>query len=369
MERMSDATIRPTEKPWRFFWRAEEAWQAMLEDCTHARRSIDFEQYIIRNDELGKTFLSLFSRKVKENVTVRLLCDTVGSWELYISSLVRRVKQAGVRLHFFNPVNWHNAFTQVVKTPRNHSKTLVIDNTIAYTGGVCLDERMRHWRDTHIRLTGHIAAEVQEGFEYIWNHQRLGARYHRPPAPACPPGRAFTYVTANPLLFGNPIYRQLKQVINQTERSLYLTSPFFIPSRSLLRLIRKAARRGVDVRLLVSEVSDVRIADFVSQSYYGTLLKSGVRIFLYTETVMHAKTVVADDCWATVGSMNLDHLSLFHNHEANVIIGEREAIAELKQRFFDDLALSTELTLDAWRNRPWWQKLLGRAGRLFKHLM
>lgn len=366
---MTDTRLTPAEKTWQFFWRAEDAWHAMFEDCEKAAKSIDFEQYILRNDNLGRTFLSLFARKVKENVAVRLMCDTVGSWTLYISDIVSRLRDHGVNLHFFNPLNWRNAYSQIVRAPRNHSKTMVIDRRIAYTGGVCFDHRMSKWRDTHIRLTGDVTTQVQRSFNHVWNHQKNGDRYRRPPSPCCPPERDFTYVTANPSLFGNPIYRQLKQVINQAEEYLYFTSPFFIPSRSLSRLMRKAAERGVDVRLLVSEVSDVRVADFVSQSYYGKLLRSGVKVYLYTETVLHAKTVVSDDHWATVGSMNLDHLSLFHNHEANVIIGEKNAIAELRDRFIDDLKASRELTYEAWRNRPLLHKMLGRAGRFFKHLM
>lgn len=334
----------------------------MHQDCAQACCSIDFEQYILRNDALGRHFLQLFTDKAKQRIRVRLICDMLGSLGLYFSRRIAALKAHGVHVRFFNPIYLNPIYWHIL--PRNHAKTMVIDGQVAYTGGVCFDERMRGWRDTHIRITGDTVEEIQQSFEIIWRHQTRRPSNETPRAE-----RPFSYLTSNPRLPSNPIYRQLLRQIEQARHYVFLTTPYFVPSRKLLRRVCAAAGRGIDVRLLVSAASDVPFADLVSQSYFGRLLKAGVRIFLYEPSVMHAKSAVVDGRWATVGSMNLDHLSIFSNFESNLEIRNPRAIRDLHDRFIEDLQASREVTEADWQRRSYWKILAGRLGRIARIIL
>lgn len=353
---------------WRFFKTPLETWQAMYEDCQGARYSIEFEQYIFERDELGERFMELFIRKAREGVRVFLLLDKFGSLSTYFSPRVRELRRSGGRVYFFNPIGWWHLLRPWKWFPRTHAKTMLIDSRIVYSGGVCFDAAMKHWRDTHIRITGPVAQEVRRAFDHLWQ------RFHGGPSPAvgeAPPviAHGFRFATSAATTRRNAIYRQMAERIRHARYSITITSPFFIPSRRLLALLSHAARRGVEVMVLVSEVSDVRLADFVTQSYFGRLLKSGIRVFLYRGTVLHGKVVVVDEEWATMGSMNMDYLSLFRNRETNLIITESAAVAELAQHFREDLRQSVEVTPAAWQKWPWHARIIGHAGRWLRSFL
>lgn len=334
----------------------------MYRDCQGAGKSIEFEQYILEDDAVGQRFLKLFIDKAKAGVKVFLICDTFGSWLLSRSPLVRQLRRHGGYVHFYNfrkdawalmPWRWF---------PRTHTKTLLIDSAIAYTGGVCLDERMHHWRDTHVRVTGPVIAQIRRAFDEI-EHRILRKKWKH--ASFLPKDRRFLYFQ-NLSRRRRDVYREMARAIRGAEHYIYISSAYFIPGRRILALLKRAHARGVDVRVLVPERSDIRLADWVRLSHTPHFLDAGLRIFHYRETVMHSKTAIIDDRWATVGSTNFDLLSFFYNREANVVTTDREAIAELKRQFISDLQCSTELTWENWQQVPWWKKAAGHAGRVFE---
>ncbi len=347
---------------WRFFYRPNETWDAMYRDCQAARTSIEFEQYIMENDAVGRRFMELFIAKAKEGLKIFLICDTFGSAMLVRSSLVKQLRRHGGRLHFYNAINVWTIVMPWRWFPRTHTKTLLIDSSIAYTGGVCMAERMRHWRDTHMRVTGPVVEQIRQAFDDIENRilrkkakrMRL-RRNHR-----------FLYFINRPKQKHCGVYNELVRAVSEAKQYIYITSAFFVLNRRFLALLRQAQARGVDIKILVPEYSDVWPADWICLSYTPRFLKAGLRIFHYQETVLHSKTAIIDDSWATVGSTNFDVISFFYNREANIVITEKEAIADLKQQFFADLHCSTELTWEGWRNVPLWKKLAGRAARMLK---
>lgn len=348
---------------WRFFHRPHETWEAMYYDCREARESIEFEQYILENDAVGRRFMELFIEKAKEGLKIFLICDTFGSALLYRSSLVKRLRRHGGRLHFYNAISTWMIIMPWRWFPRTHTKTLLIDSSIAYTGGVCMAERMRHWRDTHVRVTGPVIAQIRQAFDDIEN--RI-LRKKSKGISHVPKDSHFLYYLNLPKQKRHAIYKEMSKAVADARQYIYITSAFFIPDHHFLDLLKQAHARGVDVKVLVPEHSDVFLADWVCLSYTPRFLDAGLRIFHYRETVLHSKTAIIDDKWGTVGSTNFDVISFFHNREANIVITDKEALADLKQQFFTDLHCSTELTWEGWGHVPLWKKSAGYAARILK---
>ena len=153
---------------WKFYIRSADAWEAMLADCAAARESIDIEQYIFNDDAIGRQFFEILKKKIGEGVSIRILCDAVGSFDFLNSERERSLIAAGIAIKFFNPIQpWRigNVFSWFL---RDHRKILLIDKTIVHTGGTAIDSRMEDWRDTNVRMTGNIVAEAQKSFDQMW---------------------------------------------------------------------------------------------------------------------------------------------------------------------------------------------------------
>ncbi|MDD3029911.1 MAG: phospholipase D-like domain-containing protein [Alphaproteobacteria bacterium] len=329
---------------WHFYLTPHEAWEAMYKDCEQAANSIDIEQYILENDAVGQRFVELLIEKAASGVKIFVICDRFGSATFYHSPLIKKLRHHGGRFYFYNIITHWDFFRPWRWFPRTHIKALLVDSRIAYTGGVCFAERMRNWRDTQIRITGPVVAQIRDAFD----RAELIIRHKRSPRLLKKPDREdeFIYLQSNPIVSWPLIYTELVRAIGGAKRYVYITTPFFAPNRRFRRLLISAPAKGVTVMLLVPEHSDVRLADWVFLSYAGKFLDAGVRIFRYQKSVIHSKTVVIDDAWATIGSTNMDVLSFFRNRESNLMTTNAEAIEELKQHFLEDLKQSHELTRD-----------------------
>ena len=335
----------------------------MYHDCRQAKKSIEFEQYILENDSVGQRFMELFIEKAREGLKIFIICDKFGSIFLSRSPLVKKLRRYGGKLHFYNAVSGWSLLSPSRWFPRTHTKTLLIDSSIAYTGGVCMAERMRSWRDTHVRITGPVIRQVRHAFDDIEN------RILRKKSSGIPhPGddQRFLYFLTRPSQKHRGVYRELIKAVESAEHYIYITSAFFIPNHRFLRKLREESMRGGEIRVLVPERSDVLLADLVCLSYTPLFFKMGLRIFHYQETILHSKTAIIDDRWATVGSTNFDIISFFHNREANIVTTDAEAIAELKGQFFVDLQWSKELTWQDWHKIPRWKKVVGLMARTLK---
>jgi len=348
---------------WNFYFQPHTTWEAMYRDCEQAKTSIEFEQYILENDAVGKRFMELFTRKARAGLKVYLICDRFGSSLLHRSFEVNNFRNNGGILHFYNPVNGWRILKPWRWFPRTHTKTLLIDSEIAYTGGVCLAERMRNWRDTHVRVTGPVVEQIREAFDDI--ESRIERR-HAQDIPKRQKIRDFMYLMNRPRQTRHAIYREFIKAVNAAEKYIYITSAYFIPNKRFLKVMKKAHDRGVEIKVLVPEHSDVVMADWLRLSYTKRFFESGLRLFHYQETVLHSKTAIIDDKWGTVGSTNFDVISFFHNREANIVITDGEAIGELKQQFLKDMQNAVELTPERWNNIPLWKKIAGFAVRAIK---
>jgi cardiolipin synthase len=346
-----------TEKvSWKFFLTPPEAVQAMYDACSAARVSIDFEQYIIEDNEQGRWFIDVLAQKAAQGVRVRLLCDASGSSSLLGSPTLTAAEKAGVQVRVFNPIKpWlpHKLLSWFL---RDHRKLAVIDGKIGFIGGVNIRMYVNDRRDTHVRIEGPVIEEFQAAFNRIWEKTAIGKRmfaFDRPLVPG-----VFTLLTNSPYIHQRFTYWAYVRQIRAAKKYIYITTPYFIPDWRIFRALKGAARRGVDVRIIVPNSPDWKIVRFANTSFYARALRVGIRIMEFGPQFNHAKTCVIDDAWACVGSSNMDSLSLLLNYEADLAGTDSKFVADLKNIFEDDLKQSAEILRRDWRRRPFLHKLL-----------
>lgn len=331
----------------------------MLADCEAAKQTIDLEQYLFANDKIGRRFAEVLMRKARQGVRVRVLLDSAGSFGVFVSGLPAQMRRAGVQIQFFNPISpWrvHNILSWYF---RDHRKMIVVDGRVGHVGGVCVEDIMADWRDTQLRIEDAVVGEMAEAFERMWSYVTLGGKRSFPKSMAR--SRDFAFLSNSPRLRERFVYWALINAIRGAISSVYLTSPYFIPDPRFFRVLRRAARRGVDVRLLVSGPSDHPFVDIASHSYYQRAFRAGIRIFKYEGHRLHAKIAVVDGRWATVGTTNLDNLSLLFNYEGNIATTNGKMVSELGAQFEEDLKRAREVLRKEWRRRPRLQKFLEKV--------
>lgn len=347
----------PSPTSWTLYAANEEAWEAMLADCATAKSSIDLEQFIFAADDFGQRLIDVCVERASKGVKVRFLWDAAGSFTVWGSNVANELRDKGIELRF-----WKTLIPSYFKVPnyrswflRNHRRTLVIDGKTGYTGSICVRDRMKNWRDTNVRLEGSVVSAMQLAFDRMWAR----AQGHKPlPHRRLPRDTEFAYVTNNPAPGKRHMYRQLVEAVRTARKYIYITTPYFVPPHRLIRVIKLAAHRGVDVRLILPERSDHYPAlDLGARAHFKTLLESGVRIFLYEGNVIHSKAIVIDGEWATVGTLNLDNASLLYNYEANLVTTNGKFAEELAAHFVHDMHGSREVIPDEWNSRFFIEKI------------
>jgi cardiolipin synthase len=244
---------------------------------------------------------------------------------------------------------------------RDHRKILVVDGHTAFVGGYNIGARYAtEWRDTHVRINGPAAGEVENVFIDFWNAHRggrlprladLGTRDWDP---------RITVYRNDPQMLIFPIRTVYLEAIDRAQRHIYLTHAYFIPDRTILHALLAAAARGVDVRILLPAASNHPLADWLARGYYTQCLAGGIRLFLYRGVMVHAKTATIDGFWSTIGTANLDRLSLVGNFEVNVEFYDEMLARQMEDIFLKDILNAHELTLEEWQHRP----LLARFAEL-----
>lgn len=339
---------------------AEENYPAWKEAIRQARHTVHFESYIIHDDDIGREFAVLLAEKAREGVHVRVLYDWMGAIARSGWSFWRRMRRAGVEVRCFNPPRIDSAFGWL---GRDHRKTIVVDNRIAFVTGLCVgrawagnpQRRIAPWRDTGISLEGPAVAEVEDAFASIW--ASCGA-----PIPegdlassgrsaAAKGGVSLRIIAAQPGVAS--VYRLDQLIAAVARESIWLTDAYFVGTSSYVQALCAAAADGVDVRLLLPRAGDVPFIRAISRAGYRTLIEAGVRIFEWNGPMLHAKTAVADGRWARVGSTNLNIASWLSNWELDVVAEDEGFAAEMQAMYLDDLSHATEIVLsDRRRPRP-----------------
>ena len=348
----------------------KEIFQTIFDSVTNARHIICIEFYIFKNDDTGKKLSALLKEKARQGVSIYLLYDHFGSF-LTSRSFWSDLKKEGIKVRVSHPFKWSALRGYIY---RNHKKLLVIDGNKAFIGGFNIaDEyhgyfkkRKKTWRDTGIYLEGQIASTLLSIFSKSWRTWK-GELFNLPMrhqfinygVPVIP-------VFMNSRRAGSKTRRLLLYSIKNAKESIFLTTAYFIPSRKILRALENAARKGVNIKLLLPGKSDVTAAFYAGRSYYNRLLKTGVEIYNYQGAVLHAKTAVFDGCWSIIGSTNLDFQSLRRNEESNVGIFDGNFGRQMIEAFESDLHNSIKIDANTWSKRPFYEKILEKFFSLFR---
>ena len=332
------------------FTEGDDLYDTMVASIAAARTRVDLETYIYAADEVGWRIGEALAAQARTGVQVRVLVDAAGSLFSFSRDLERYLRRHGVVVRRFHRWSWQRPlrFYQ-----RNHRKLLAIDGREAYMGGFNLHRESarsaygpERWRDTHVGLRGVLAAHAAVLFDAFWAGDRSWS-----PRSARETGDAL--VPNHSRICRHQVHCLYVRLLRRAERCLYLTTPYFVPDHRTQHELVQAARRGVDVRLLLPGKSDVPIARWAARAAYQKLLSAGIRLFEYQPRVLHAKTAVIDGAVATVGTANLDYRSLFVNYELNLFSANRALCAALERQFLADLTEAMEVTAPSWSKRPW----------------
>jgi cardiolipin synthase len=343
--------------------------RALLRELKKAKRHIHLQYYIFQNDAIGNMIKDALIEKAREGVEVRVIYDDVGCWRVP-HTFYEDMLDAGIEVRSFLKVRFP-LFTSKVNY-RNHRKMVIIDGETGFIGGMNLAERYVKglywgaWRDTHILIRGRAVHGLQTAFLLDWYFvdQTLitSSRYF--PRIDTPGSIVTQTVTSDPVGPWREIMQGLTIAITSAKKYVYIQTPYFLPSETILMALQSAALAGIDVRLMIPERSDNRIIQWGSRSYLKDILRAGVKVYFYKKGFLHSKTMVSDDILSTVGSTNIDFRSFEHNFEVNIFIYNMETALNLKEVFLQDQRDSIQIVLKKWRTRPLYQKAIESVVRL-----
>jgi cardiolipin synthase len=344
-----------------------DAFAGMCQDMLAAKTEVLVESYIFKDDSVGRSFRDTLVALARRGVAVRVLADAFGSGRTR-RAFWEPLESAGAEFRLFHP--WYKGLLNAAV--RDHRKIVVVDRAVAFTGGMNIGEEYgsslrdsggKAWRDTHSRVEGPSAWEMAVVFSEGWVRAG-GAPFAIDPIEH-PPEAAdqILLLDSRPGRGHEETASVLAAAVGAARRRVWVTNAYFAPRRHAVEILCRAARRGVDVRLLLPGKSDVPIVRHAAHGYYGDLLEGGVRVFEYEAAILHAKTMVADGLVSIVGSSNLDFRSFRFNAECNLCVISREAGAALEGAFEADLARSAEIHATLWKARPWWHRAGDAAAR------
>ena len=353
-----------------------ELFEAFKRDLMAAQCAIDMQFYIFNDDKLGTEISDILIDRSRNGVKVRIIYDHVGCFGVK-KKFFMRMADAGIDIHPIFKVTFPDFATRV--NWRNHRKITVIDNRIGYIGGMNVADRYvvgdknGMWRDTHLRITGPSVLGLLHSFHSDWAFMEL---------PQFDDGENFSefqsrnngsvgvqILSSGPVGQWHNISLMFNKAIANAKKCIYLETPYFLPTESLLRALQTAALSKIDVRVLIPRQPDSMMLKLASGSYISDCLRAGIKVYFYEPGMLHSKTIVIDDEFFTTGSTNFDFRSMEYNFECNAFIYSKTINEKMKTAFFADLAQSTRITSSTWRRRPFVQKFKESVVRLMSPVL
>ena len=355
-------------------------YAAMFEAIRGAKDNINLETFILEDDEIGRKFTELLLRKQAECVQVNIIYDSMGSFTTS-EAFFKHLRDGGIHVVEFNPISPLKGHLKWLMINPDHRKILIIDGKIAISGGVNISNvysgrlsvrkkvkgELLPWRDTDVQVEGPAVAEFQKLFLDTWSKQE-GPKLSEPnyyPKMKEDGNTLVRVVGSTPGSDNRITFIVYVAAITFAEHSIHLTNAYFVPDKQILKAFTDAAGRGVDVKIILPANTDSQLVLNAARHNYSELLKEGVKIYERRNVVLHAKTAVIDGVWSTVGSTNLDSLSLLSDDEVNAVVLSREFAEEMERTFASDLAQSDQIQWDKWEKRPLSQKIKEAAAHLF----
>ena len=340
-----------------------ETYTAMLTAIAGAKKTICLETYILAGDRTGDRFKAALVERARAGVKVRLMYDAVGSFGLS-DSWHAELREAGAQVMAFNPIApWRAKFRL---SHRDHRKILVVDDEVAFTGGLniandyaTVEDGGVGWHDEHCRVRGPIVLDLARLFRRSW--VRAGGETYPAPPPASDArgvgGSSFVRLIENTARRKKAaIRRAYLHVIKTARSSVWIENAYFMPDRGLRRALVRAVQRGVDVRIIVPGHSDVRLVEWASLYVMRRLARRHVKMLRWRGVMLHAKTAVVDGVWSTIGSYNFDAQSRFNNLECTLEILDPEVGSALATQFERDVAHCDQFDEESWKQLPWWRR-------------
>ena len=336
---------------------------AMLAAIHGAKKSVNFQAYIIYSDETGRTFRDALIERARAGVEVRVLLDGLGSGWSLDNSDIRMMTEAGCKFAYYHPLfSWRVDRTN----RRSHRRALVVDGRLGFTGGIGFADQWsghaqnpKHWHDVQMRVEGPLVSELQQAFEEHWIKTFGETLSGADQFPALGPAGAIRgQVIASHSFSTAPV--PLTEAISfaAAENRIWITNAYCTPSDDQVELLVKAVQRGVDVRFILPGANnDQPLTKSAGRAAYGKLLEGGVKIFEYQPTMIHTKAMVIDGIFSLVGSSNFDPRSSQINEELDLAIYDREFSSRMEAMFESDLKHSTEYTLQQFKNRSFWERM------------
>lgn len=350
---------------------------SILESLEEAQHFIHIEYYIIKDDKIGNKIAEILERKSKSGVEVRFIYDDVGSWGLS-KEFIGRLKNAGVHISPFMPVFFHH-FTSKINY-RNHRKIIVIDGKIGFTGGINIADKyiegVKHigpWRDIHLKIEGKSVSTLQRIFMADWDFVsgeklHISSRFF-PKFTEPAKGVSMQIASSGPDSDWASIMQAFFAAITKANDSIFISSPYFLPNESILTALKVAALSGIDVKIIIPEKSDSKVVYWATRSYITELLRSGVKVYMYTGGFIHSKLIIIDGKFSSVGSANMDIRSFEDNFEVTAFIYDENKSKELEDIFVTDLENSRRVWIRWWLNRSLFQRFYESVARLLTPLL
>ncbi len=361
----------------RYFAIGETFFGDILTTLRSAKKFIFMEYFIVNEGIMWDSVLDILKQKVKEGVEVRFMFDGTCSVSTVPYHYDRQLRQFGIQARTFAPI------TPLISTHQNnrdHRKILVIDGKMAYTGGVNLAdeyinayEKYGHWKDIAIRIDGPAVASFTAMFLNLWNlaeeEEEDYCRYiNVPVVQTASDGYVIPY--GDDALNHEDIAENVYlDILNRAHRYVYIMTPYFIVDSEMVSAITFAAKRGIDVRIILPHIPDKKIPFMIARTYYPVLLQAGVKLYEYEPGFVHAKLFVSDDIKACVGSVNLDYRSLYHHFECGAFIYDSTAIADMYEDFMDTQKKCIQVTPEFYKKLNYFSKLFGRIARVVAPLL
>ena len=347
------------------FTNGDHFYPAMLDAIRQARETVTLECYIFKQGEIGGAFIEVLCERARAGVRVTIVMDAIGSFGAYRKSS-KTLEAAGCRVAAYQRFTWYRLGRL---NNRTHRELLVVDGTVAFAGGAGVADwwaKPMHgkpmWRDMMARIEGPVVADIQGVLAENWleccGEIMTGPETYKPNARAGDVA-AFS-IKSSPSDRSTASRALFQTLIEGAQESVLISTPYFLPDKSFRRAIRRTATRGVAFVVIVpGSHTDQRWVRLASRRMYGTLMEAGVRMFEYEAGMTHNKALLVDQLWAVIGTTNFDNRSFEHNDEVNVAFRDRTVTARVAADLEADLKQCREITLDAWRRRPLWEKLIG----------
>lgn len=350
-------------------------FEALKHDLRNARKSIFMQYYIFMDDRIGHEIAEILKERAQAGVQVKVMYDHIGSFSSS-NSFWRDMEKAGVDTHPFFRVNFPQLANRL--NWRNHRKMVIIDNKVGYIGGMNIADRYdtgtkgaQPWRDTHLRVEGDIVESLIFSFIVDWNYLKQPRPMEFPemePA-GIKSGVGMQLVTSGPMSQWDNLSLVFLKAISLARKSIYIQTPYFLPTDALQKALEAAALSKIDVRIMIPRSGDSRMLQYASFSYVTQCLKAGIKVYLYNPGMLHAKTMIIDDNLVTTGSTNFDFRSFENNFESNLLIYDKELNREMRDIFFRDMGSCTRLSYASWHRRPALQRAWESVIRLVSPIL